>query len=253
MSDTEVSLAQLIINSYPKIEGGRPHPSSFVLYNNKFSVVNKHIAYACHSPILWAKDRPWDVLLTACVPRGLRYIRELIDGPFRNFKDLIEIKELNGKHYVKITGFDKFPANALYNFCIATRQPIEYEGDLERFEKMMDAGVPGPLAILISRYMNIDEAVPDPWDWVIDDLTMKFDNHSFLDPTSDWGLFLSGEPTALHGPFNKVYNKVTPANAIWGSDVNFARLSVIDKSVRQLHDHFNKLNFFNKELAHEAD
>lgn len=209
----------------------------------------------CHANMRYHSGKLYDQLITG-VPRDnpldLAYITFLIEGPFRSFQDRISLEtiEIEGVHkfYLRCTKLDTWPANVIYNFCIATRVPVEFSAILPLWGKMVEAGVNQSLAFLVASRVykrgekTLDPAdfSPDPWEWKLDSLYCPNSGHFWFDPTSGWEPILLGEPLINAFTANYKANPAgcTPCNSIWGKVKPTDRDRLSHKTVKQLSDHF---------------
>lgn len=191
----------------------------------------------------------YDQLLTA-VPcdqaLDLAYITFLIDGPFRAFRDRIFLEQHEDKYYLRCDKLDTWPANVLFNFCIATRTPIEFPHVVKAWGQLAQAGVNEALAIILASKFtflklgsgyNRKRDVPegDPWDWKLDQFEGPL-GHFWFDPVSKWTTLINGLP--LIAEYSRDYRsrppEVTPTNKIWGLAEKDVLLSMIGLTVREI-------------------
>lgn len=199
--------------------------------------------HVCHANMRYYEPGLWDEMLAA-VPNsthlGVGYIKWLIDRPFYAFRDYISLQRMpeSGEYFLHITGLDKFPANALFNFCIASRMPIECPQILDMWSKIMALGFDHTLAFLIA-------GMAKPVDTVT--LESKLEcfgplhtGHWWYDMTSDWGLILSGSPTKLSDPYKDSPTGCTPCNRIWGFKDANVTYDLFDLTLAEIKEHFSK-------------
>lgn len=220
-----------VLESYPEL--GVENPSSFMLIDDIKSSCWIKGPTACHGDMPYLQPGQWDRMITAvpmAKPNDLAYIAMLIDGPFRGFSDLITLnKDVDsGLYYLELTNLDKWPANVLYNFCIATRVPIEWPGILSYWSYLVAKGYNATLAFLIST-SNHGRPFKKERVW-------NYTNHMWLDATSDWGTILSGSPLMTCKSYKSSPESCTPTNKIWGQSTDYAKL--IKASDEEIADHF---------------
>lgn len=242
-----------LIGVYPEMSKG--YPSAWIAFSDDWAHVNdNNLPTICHGAMSRHSSKVYDNIITA-VPRDgeyeLKYIQWLIDGPFRTFKDRIFLETFVDKkgitsYYLRCTKLDTWPANVLYNFCIATRSPIEYPWMFEAWSKMVDAGVNPAIAMLFacrskprSYYLAYDYGNGDPWDWKLSNFDCPY-GHFWFDNTADWSTVINGEP--LIQEFRKNFKdhptSVCPANVIWGTITQDDSLKMVGKTVKELSDRF---------------
>lgn len=140
---------------------------------------------------------------------SITYIRMLIHGPFRAFSDLITLKRASGEdYYLRVSHLERWPANVLFNFCIASRVPIEFPHLFDHWGELIGAGYPEVFAFLLS-YTTDGSAFKSK---------RKFpnNNHFWFDPAADWLRILEGTPDMSAAPFKSVPLAILPTNTIWG-------------------------------------
>lgn len=153
----------------------------------------------------------YDYLVTAVINPDkltLKYLRMIIHGPFKAFSDLISLVRVKDNYYIQCSELDKWPANVLFNFCIATRTPWEFPKQIEGWSTLCEAGYPEMLAFLLSHSMGgkpfkIKRQFPDS-------------GHHWFDPASDWHNILNGTPDLTCESYHKSPTSCTPSNVIWG-------------------------------------
>lgn len=176
----------------------------------------------------------YDQLITA-VPRvqplDIAYLQYLIDHPFKSFKDRISLEtvEVEGeqKYYLRLTKLDTWPANVTFNFCIASRIPIEYPGFIKSWGKAVANGVhPGLAFLVVSRICWVGWGIPtkepkgnNPWNWKLDTLQCP-GGHFWFDSVANWENVLSGKMVAekFAKPYKGKPNGCRPSNVIWGME-----------------------------------
>lgn len=182
-------------------------------------------------------------LVTDPTPIGLRYIKFLTDVVFQPYKQYISLEELDGVYYVRMTDLDKWPANVLFNFCIATRTPLEFPEIIDAWERLLTAGVPETIAFMVAASHKEGPPKGDPWTWKLSyyeylgSITLP-SGHFWFDATSDWGLIYHGTPLAIAGvpSFKEEPSRVRPCNIIWGQMTRETFKVLISKTVKELVD-----------------
>lgn len=256
----ERDLALNLVKTYPHIQ--KNSPSCWVMFNNDFTEIAEEYLQVCHAKMACnpgysgygIKLGVYDQLLTA-VPNSselaLDYLTWLIKGPFRSIKDHVHLKTLKDEtgttyHYVHVTGLDVIPSNVVYNFCIATRTPIEWVAILEAWDKMVNAGVTRPLALLIAPYVDkvtrmsksdvmFQQGVQSPLNW-----ELKFSypetGHYWLDEQSDWTRVILGDPdySKFARPYKESHLGARPCNIIWGKGDRKFFESLKNKTVKEV-------------------
>lgn len=197
----------------------------------------------CHANMRHYDRGLWDEMLTA-VPNsthlGVSYIKWLIDRPFYAFRDYISLQRMpeSGEYLLHITGLDKFPANALFNFCIASRMPIECPQILEMWSKIMALGLDRTLAFLIAGMARPADTV------TLESRLECFGpihvGHWWYDMTADWRLVLSGSPVELSDPYKDYPAGCTPCNRIWGWNDADVTYNLFDLTLAEIKEHFSK-------------
>lgn len=160
--------------------------------------------------------------------RSLTYQRMLMHGPFKAFSDLISLECVDGNYFFLLSELDKWPANVLYNFCIATRVPIEISHLLPQFGALIEKGYDPTLAFLLSYSCN---GVPFK-----EERSYPYNRgHFWFDTSSDWTRILSGDMTEMSVPYSKKPSACSPTNKIWGnSDKHLKIMKMPDEKVAEL-------------------
>lgn len=257
----EQALAQKVINMYPKISGD--HPSAWALFSDDHSKSTIHHGI-CHAIMVHSTSSGvYDQCITA-VPNqsdaALLYLRWLISGPFKQWAKYLKIKKLKSDYYILIKGLDTIPANVVFNFCIATRVPIEWLGLLDNWYTLVGAGVSPSLALLCT--MRVDENVrmtqstvtdyqksEDPLEWTLT-RAFGYTGHFWLDNTCNWYLVLRNEPAKnqLTSPYKGHPGAARPCNNIWGMMDRVVHDKLTGKTVKDVMAFFT-----DKEIASDPD
>lgn len=219
-----------LFNTYNRLN--KNYPSSWFVWSSTTGNLKQHEAEICHASMKYAPPG-FDNLVTAC-PRvdeiSLNYQKMLIGGPFRSMSDLITLECVNEKYFIHASNLERWPANVLYNYCIATRIPIESRNLLDVWNDYVKLGYDRVLAFLIA-YSGYNF-----WEQEFEKTRILQENgHFWLSPNSDWKSILSGTIiTEAKSYFEKPSNGF-PCNTIWGSSNNKL---LINKTDEELAKHF---------------
>lgn len=217
-------LPEVLKDNLPQIFASYPGlceatPSSWLVWS-KIGKVSKWTGRACHADM--RNDYNFDDLITS-VPKSdeisLAYLRMIIKGPFRAYADLINIERYGSFYFIHCSELNKWPANVLMNFCIATRVPIEFDFLLSHWAKRCEKGFDPVLAFLLTySYGSPYTTLYRPSHVLGETRTFKMarDSHMWLDPSSDWSNILSGTMTNESASYKTNPSKITPTNYIWG-------------------------------------
>lgn len=241
---TEFEAIAKLVGKYTHTTSMRP--STWLVASDDFAKTNIHDGECCHAMMRYAEAGWIDTLITA-VPKSdevsLAYLRGLIDTLFKNFSDRIQLLQDTESDcwYLKCTNLDRFPANVLFNFCIASRAPIEYPGVVTKFGELVAGGLPVNFAILLSRYHISDIVGSDIWTYKVTTSSTVESHHFFLNPTSDWLSILGGNPDKkkFRGNYKKYPASGTPANIIWGHTADPRNWE--GKTILEIYNHFKDL------------
>ena len=200
-----------MFKTYPVLDESGPS-SWFVWSGEKVRAYNNK---ACHSDMYYDVTG-WDNLVTA-VPNssdlGLEYLRMLIRGPFRSLSDLVKLDRVKDTYFLHIMSLDKWPANVLMNFCIASRVPIEFSYLLEPWAKRCELGFNPTLAFLLTYSYGADYQ-RNPYSYRSFNITRP--GHMWLDPKSNWSNILNGTFEKVSRPYKTHPADTNPVNRIWG-------------------------------------
>lgn len=238
-----------LINSYEELNPASP--SSWVLISNNPNFnPDVQLGRICHANMRHATKNKWDEAYLA-VPKtdklSMKYIRWLIAGPFQQFKKHIRLHKIldevlgvcDGKYYIHVTGLDKLPANVLYNFCIASRAPIEFRPTLELWDNLMGLGVPPNLAIILAGFSSIDTPITSLDDHLLC-VGPQHVGHWWLDLSLNWNTVLTNTPTEFSSPFKVYPHGCTPTNCIWGFGSSQDTYEKFKLSIRELMEMFHQ-------------
>lgn len=211
-----------LIEYYPLLgerRGYDAHPSSWFVINNSDGKVLHHNLEICHASMVSYDANYWDELVTACPITddiSLAYQQMLMTGPFKAFSDLVSLERYGDNHYyIHCTGLDQWPANALYNYCIATRIPIEHQYLMPNFGKFLEKGYDPTLSFLLSySTRGTNKTVRE-----FPDL-----GHYWHDPSASWHNILHGDLQLLGRPFKEKPGDSRPCNVIWGTSEDYRQL-----------------------------
>lgn len=212
----EEKLIYSLVDTYDKLNSETP--SSYVIFNDEFTMVKEFFVEVCHADLCSPyKVSPGYTTLLTAMPKvdelSNQYINWLIAGPFRSMQDKISIHEYADSYYIKCSRLAEWPANVLYNFCIATRVPIEKPDYLYVWKSLMDHGVDVNLAFALSPYtyagLNTPIQSPGP----------VCNNHMWFDSASSIINITKGtfDPNGVSKPsFFAKPTACSPTNVIWG-------------------------------------
>lgn len=210
-----------LLASYPSLDAG--NPSSWFVWSDDPAIPPKsYTLQVCHADMRYTQ-KGYDYLVTA-VPRidnvSLKYLRMITHGPFKAFSDLITLGKFKDQYYLQCSELKKWPAPVLFNFCVASRVPIEFQDQLDGWSNLIDEGYPEVLSFLMSHSVGggvfkHNRYFPDH-------------GHHWFDPSSDWKNIISGTPDLTGLNYRSFPTSVTPSNAIWGKSDDHAIISSFD-------------------------
>jgi len=208
-----------LIDSYKYCDG--THPASFITWSNDGSVpLQKSFNKICH--YLVPECEPgYDHMLLG-VPRSdeisLSYLRMLINGPYKSISDQVSLNEFQGAYYLHLSGLDKWPANMLFNFCIASRYPIEYGWKLGYWDTLVKEGYNPTLAFLLACTSGGAKLVG---------ARIAPNDHVWFDTEASWSRIINGDPQHLSVSYKERPPACRPCNLIWsdGSNADFYKFS----------------------------
>ena len=242
--NVEDELLTSMFKSYPKLKKGLP--SSWVLYSEDWK---KHVEYfdrVCHSDMKYSKPG-YDGFITA-VPKdddtSLSYLRMLIHGPFRAFSDNINLEQRQKHYFLRCTSLDKWPANVLYNFAIASRIPIEHAELLKAYQPIVDIGADPTLAFLLSYEAQFKERFFKGWEDLgieLPSVNAYNTNHMWIDSTSSWSRLINGDMIDFHASYKEIAMnsfRFGSSNSIWGRDYIDRHYNVHNKTLVEISEHF---------------
>lgn len=206
--------------SYPLLSA--PHPSSWFAWMAEKVVA--HNTAICHAQMCY--DGPgWDDMITA-VPKNdelsLEYLRMLVRGPFRSMSDLIKLDRVEDKYFLHLMSLDKWPANVLMNFCIASRIPIEFEFFLKPWAQRCEVGFDPVLAFLLTYSYGSKHGTKEQF--TERTFNVARSGHMWLDPKSNWMSILQGTFHGVSKPFKTHPDTCRPTNCIWGVSGDYHQL-----------------------------
>lgn len=206
-----------LFKSYPNLSSGMP--SSYFLWSDEPPVTADFFTKVCHADMNMLSPG-FDHLVTAC-PKSdeisLAYQQMLIHGPFRALSDLIGLHKVGDNYYLLCSELGKWPANVLYNFCIASRVPLEYPDYLPYWAELVQAGYDQTLAFLLSYSVRGDSSQK------YRDFPRQ--NHLWVDPASNWRNILTGEMVKMAPSFKDYPKGCNPCNVIWGNWIDYGKIS----------------------------
>jgi len=209
-----------IIKSYLKLN--KANPSSYALINEDGLAISQTLE-ACHYKMAFNLTRRnyWQGLITAYPVKkdlDLEFFQELLVPLYSNWSSCINLKSKDGHYYIEVTDLDKVPANALYNFCIASRIPIEFRTNLILWDKLRKSGLTSrqafasckcilPASTPISKLLDVE--VLAPFDWT------SFGHWPFYISAKLDRLTKTG-PSDLSVSYYESPGASAPCNSIWG-------------------------------------
>lgn len=206
-----------LLASYPQLS--EENPSSWFVWSENPNLPPKSWeAVICHADMRYT-HAGYDYLVTA-VPKNdavsLRYLRMLIHGPFKAMSDLIFLIKVKDEHYLMCSELEKWPAPVLFNFCIASRVPVEFAHKLEGWTSLLEDGYPEVLAFCMShstggKPFKHKRHFPEH-------------GHDWFDPSSDWKKIIEGTPDLTGKDYKSTPGAVTPCNAIWGKSYEYEKI-----------------------------
>lgn len=219
-----------LFQTYPNLKD--TSPSSWIQWGE--GIVKSYHSKVCHQDMEW-QGPGYDELVTA-VPKNdevsLEYIRMLIRGPFRSVSDLIKLDRIKTNYYLHCLSLSKWPANVLFNFCIASRVPIEFEYLLSPWAKRCELGFDPMLSFLLTYSYGAIDGVQS------NERTFKFDRpgHLWFDAASSWSALLSGVMEKQSKPYKTNPGDCKPTNIIWGWSNDYAKLkSMTDEEIAEFY------------------
>lgn len=144
---------------------------------------------------------------------ALEYLRMLVRGPFRSVSDLIKLDRVGSNYFLHCLRLDKWPANVLMNFCIASRVPIEFKYLLGPWAKRCEAGFDPVLAFLLTYSYGAD-LNNKPYQYR--SFAFHKPGHLWFDPASNWSNLLNGVIEKASGSYYDFPQACRPTNVIWG-------------------------------------
>lgn len=146
---------------------------------------------------------------------SLAYINALIDGPFHKIKDKIHLLWHMGtnQYYLHIEKLDEIPAPVVYNFCIASRGPIEHKRIVKIFNDLVYRGVHKNLALaLCGRTLSVYKEAK-----LVSNIIQPNQGHWWYNSLSDLKRIMTGDFVDLEtGSFWENPSGCIPCNVIWG-------------------------------------
>lgn len=201
-----------LVDSY--VDVNESFPSSWTTYDTDLTKVNEQHKQICHANMAFDEQPGKDVLLTACPKTddlSIKYIEFLMRGPFRAFQDKISFVSCNDKPIIRVDDLDQWPANVLFNFCVATRVPIEHRSYLKLWGKLVKSGVDENVAAAIGFYYAND-AVNIP----IRNDPLFTNQHFYFDMNSKLSNIVHGTFTTSADSYKMNPEASKPSNGIWG-------------------------------------
>lgn len=199
------------------------NPSSwFVWSKNPERVPKLYLEKVCHADMRFT-PKGYDYLVTAvpkCDKVSLAYLRMLIHGPFKSVSDLISLVKVKDQYYLQCSDLEKWPAPLIFNFCVASRAPIEFENQVNHWWTLVQEGYPEMLGFLLShscggKNFEYERTYPES-------------GHHWFDPQSDWKRIIEGNPDLTGYRYDKYPASVTPSNVIWGRSEDYKIIRKLD-------------------------
>lgn len=238
----ELRLIKQVVDTQDNLRGSSI--SSYVLFSNDLKQNRATLQYACHAPMASVPTDSFDQMVTAAPfcsdPVSLRYYRWLIDGPFRAFSDKITLEVFpdSKDHYFKMVKLDQWPANILYNFCIASRFPIEFKECVKRWGIYLDAGIDPSVGFLVAAFGGNKPIDKDPWKFRPFEPNFEGNtNHFWFDVTSNWSRMINGDfdmDAVSKQSFKEHPISCRPTNPIWGHTSQVDQRKLLKQSVRDI-------------------
>lgn len=227
-----------LFKTYPNLTATKP--SSWFVWNDD-DKVDIRLSKVCHTEMP-GQGTGWDDLITA-IPKSdkisIAYQRMLINGPFKAYSDLIQLKNSPilkkdktkvvtiDRYYSHVTSLIDWPANVLFNYCMATRIPIEKPEWLKPWWKGVEMGFNPTLAFLLSFSTN-----GEPFNGTR--FKKYVSNHSWFDNSSNWSSIIKGEMVRQSKSFKINPSSCRPSNVIWGSSRETAKY--VNMTAEQISD-----------------
>jgi len=238
----EEAIIRNLVHFYPVMS--KEHPASWAVFSDDLEHVEHFNLKPCHAVMYDHDSFVYDQLITAVTssrPIDIEFLKYLIHGPYHQFNDRISIETIDEDYFIRCRDLSTWPANVLYNFCIATRVPIEFPHFIDDWWKLNRADVDPGLAFLIvcrNTYGN-HRVPPDPWSWKLTDLYCP-GGHFPFDAVSRWDTWIKGVPLlkSYSANFKDNPSGVTPSNTIWGKETPEAANALVGKTVKELSEHF---------------
>lgn len=203
---------QELINTYPQICGY--YPTAYVIQDFDGLKVGKCLLEVCHANLKYHITGVFDELITAVPrtePHELGYVQALIDGPFQKWKDLIELVQLTtGQYYLHIKDLNQIPSKVVYNFCIASRAPIEFPAIVSRWDDLIKGDIHPSVALCVSARELFNNKMAS--------LLAPAHGHWWFQANHDWRTIIQGNPKKLDDcpSFSEKPYSSAPADIIWG-------------------------------------
>ena len=230
-NEARVALNKLL-ESYDKLD--TKNPSSFFI-KMPSGHVYEQLKVVCHAYLKNRNYKNAESIVTAAPildDKTLEYYLMIMSGPFRTYSEYIELLQKDGKFYFELYNLKDWPAKALYNFCIATRFPLEFSPIYKDWQKRLENGCDPVLGLLLARLRNASQQ------------QLNF-NHIWWDNSSSWEAILKGEMQFLSANHAFSLSQVsfaenpmacTPCNGIWGLDKRLPFTGMTDEDIGELFD-----------------
>lgn len=257
--EIEVKALNELFKTYQTMD--RCRPSSWIVYTDDWEKHRSYLHQVCHATMQdHDNNKGHDHLITG-VPKSsdldIRYIQFLIDGPFRAFSDNIALEKLDKNYFLRCTNLSKWPSNVIYNFCVASRVPIEHSSMLEPWKTLLDEGYDPTLAFLVAQCQDPNiSSINNMWYKKPNAISYRNFNHFWFDPGSNWANIINGEmdPKGVSKGFYKVSpEKCRPCNSIWGTWTQEQRAKINKLTIDELSDFFELPIIKSKEVKVKLD
>lgn len=222
-----------LVNTYPKLCG--TEPTSYIIQNFDGSKYYKGLLEVCHASLRYPDKTGFEELITA-TPNGISYIKALIDGPFHQWKEYIELVQLTDTeyYYLHIKNLDLIPSKVVYNLCIASRAPIEFPAVVSRWDDLIKGGIHPSVALCVSARELRDNKMTQ--------INAPYSGHWWFQSDHDWRTIIQGTPTKLKDcpSFSASPYSSAPTNCIWGKGDPIELKGYLSVTVDELDKQFRK-------------
>lgn len=235
MAFSDQLIAELIYR-YPLIDETRT--TSYIIQTFEATKVSQVFDAVCHGDLRHHAPGVFDELITATPysdAPSLGYIRALIDGPFQKWANLIELVEwTEGTYYLHIKDLNLIPAPVVYNFCIASRAPLEFSFIIKQWDQLVRAGVHPSVALCISSR--------DMYEDKMRSILAPSGGHWWYSSDHDWPSIIQGNPQGTDKvmSYSQFPGSCVPTNVIWGKGNQATLNSYVKMTVLELDQKFRE-------------